>query len=67
MISPPTDPLAREVASGPKLTPNSLAISYFILSIACLAPGTRIFIELLLLELFIVSPPTLVECDFFKI
>jgi len=36
VISPPTEPLARLVASAPKLTPNSLAISYFILSMACL-------------------------------
>ena len=34
------EPLALEVASGPIVTPNSEAISYFIFSIACLAPGT---------------------------
>src|SRR5690625_3659470 len=49
VISPPTDPFAREVVSAPSCTPNSCAISVFIWFIACSAPGTTNWFELFLL------------------
>lgn len=39
VISPPTEPFSRDGVSGPKLTPNSAAISQFICSIVFLACG----------------------------
>ena len=40
VISPPTDPFCRADVSPPSLTPNSVAISSFMLFSACSAPGT---------------------------